>query len=117
MDDRLAHHVEAGVENQRHARETVKLFEEEIILLVPFALDGLQSAGAILMVAELLAVIRGEDDQGVIVLPAFLQVAGHAAEMVIDLGNQWTFGPRNRAAEPTLSYEALLKDCNSHGKL
>ena len=44
------------------------------------------------MVAELLAVIAGEDDQCAVPLPALLQVVEHAAELVVDLAHQAAIG-------------------------
>ena len=40
------------------------------------------------MVTELLAVVAGEDDQGVLILAAAFQVVEQTADMVIDFGNQ-----------------------------
>ncbi len=44
------------------------------------------------MVAQLLAVIAGEDDQRVVPLPALLQVVEDAAELVVDLAHQAAVG-------------------------
>src|SRR3546814_6327063 len=44
------------------------------------------------MVAELLAMVAGEDDQGVVPLAGLLQEVEDAAEMVVDLGHQPEIG-------------------------
>ena len=44
------------------------------------------------MIAQLLAVIAGEDDQGVVPLPGLLQVVEDAAELVVDLAHQAAIG-------------------------
>ena len=44
------------------------------------------------MIPQLLTMITGKDDQGVVILPRFLEIADDAPEMIIDLTDHAIIG-------------------------